>query len=61
MGIANAKKEMTTAKAGKCAHPVCSCVTALGKYCSTECEAMEKMLDIHCARRHAGCKGRTPE
>jgi hypothetical protein len=33
---------MATAKAEKCAHPVCSCVTTSGKYCSTQCEAMER-------------------
>ena len=52
---------MATAKAEKCAHPVCSCMTTSGKHCSTECEAMEKTPDIDCACGHAGCKGRTSE
>jgi hypothetical protein len=33
---------MTTEKDLRCAHAVCSCVITSGKYCSTECEAMEK-------------------
>jgi hypothetical protein len=43
----------------KCAHPVCSCNVTSGKYCSTECEAMEKTPDISCKCPHAGCKGHT--
>jgi hypothetical protein len=43
----------------KCAHPVCSCNVTSGKYCSTECEAMEKTPDIACKCPHAGCKGHT--
>jgi hypothetical protein len=43
----------------KCAHPVCSCDITSGKYCSTECEAMEKTPDITCKCPHAGCKGHT--
>jgi hypothetical protein len=43
MSVANEKKDTITAKAGKCAHPVCSCVITSGKYCSTECAAMEKV------------------
>jgi hypothetical protein len=50
---------MATAKTEKCAHPVCSCVTTLGKYCSTQCEAMEKTPDIDCSCGHAGCNGKT--
>jgi metallothionein len=61
MAIANEKKEMAATKSEKCAHPVCSCVTTSGKYCSTECAAMEKTPDIDCACGHAGCKGRTSE
>jgi hypothetical protein len=26
----------------KCAHPPCTCEVTEGKYCSTECEAMEQ-------------------
>ncbi len=50
---------MTPAQSEKCAHPVCSCLTTSGKYCSTECEAMEKTPDIDCLCGHAGCKGKT--
>jgi len=32
----------------KCAHPVCSCTVTSEKYCSVECEAMEKTPDIAC-------------
>ena len=39
--------------------PVCSCSVTSGKYCSTECEAMEKTPDISCKCPHAGCKGHT--
>ena len=49
---------MSTAKAEKCAHPVCSCMTMSGKYCSTQREAMEKTPDINCSCGHAGCKGK---
>jgi hypothetical protein len=50
---------MTTQKAEKCAHPICSCVPTSGKYCSIECEAMEKTPDIDCLCQHTGCKGET--
>jgi hypothetical protein len=50
---------MSNAKGEKCAHPVCSCVATSGKYCSTQCEAMEKTPDIDCSCAHAGCKGKT--
>jgi hypothetical protein len=30
---------MTIANAEKCAPPVCSCMTTLGKYCSAQCGA----------------------
>jgi hypothetical protein len=50
---------MTPANAQKCAHPVCSCMTTSGKYCSITCEAMEKMPDIDCHCGHAVCKGET--
>jgi hypothetical protein len=50
---------MAAVKAEKCAHPVCSCLTTSGKYCSTQCEAMEKIADIDCSCARAGCKGKT--
>ena len=59
--MANTKNEMATARGEKCAHPVCSCVITSGKYCSTECAAVEHMSDIDCACGHSGCKGRTSE
>ncbi len=43
----------------KCEHPICSCTVTKGKYCSTECEAMEKTPDIDCLCEHPGCKGKT--
>ena len=43
---------MATTKGEKCAHPVCSCITTSGKYCSTQCEAMEKTPDIDCSCGH---------
>jgi len=43
------------AKDKKCAHrPAASD----SKYCSTECQAMEKTPDINCLCHHAGCKGK---
>ena len=48
---------MASAKAEKCAHPVCSCLTTSGKYCSIECEAMEKTPDIDCSCVHIACQG----
>jgi hypothetical protein len=50
---------MAPVKAEKCAHPVCSCVTTSGKYCSTQCEVMEKASDIDCSCGYTGCKGQT--
>jgi hypothetical protein len=50
---------MTPAKAEKCAHPICSCMTISGGYCSVECEAMGKMPDIDCHCGHAVCTGDT--
>jgi hypothetical protein len=50
---------MAPVKTQKCTHPVCSCVTTSGKYCSTQCEAIEKTPDIDCSRDHAACKGKT--
>jgi hypothetical protein len=43
----------------KCAHPPCTCAAAEGsKYCSAECEAMEKTPDLECLCPHAGCQGK---
>ena len=50
---------MAPVHAEKCAHPVCSCHIASGKYCSPQCEAMEKMPDISCSCGHNSCKGDT--
>jgi hypothetical protein len=50
---------MASSKAKKCAHPICSCLTTEGEYCSIECEAMEAMPDIDCHCGHAMCKGET--
>jgi len=49
---------MTAENAKKCAHPNCSCLTTSGKYCSVQCEAMEKTPDIECKCGHPGCKGK---
>src|SRR4029077_7037749 len=48
---------MASAKAERCAHPVCSCLTTSGRYCSTECEAEEKTPNIDCSCVHIGCHG----
>jgi hypothetical protein len=50
---------MATAKAKKCAHPICSCVTTSGRYSSVQCEAMEETPDIDCSCEHCDCKGKT--
>jgi hypothetical protein len=43
----------------KCAHPNCSCNVGKGqKYCSAQCEAMEKTPDVYCKCGHPGCKGK---
>src|SRR6266478_8712845 len=50
---------LMAAQVKKCAHPPCSCMAIEGsKYCSVECEAMEKTPDIECACPHARCKGK---
>jgi hypothetical protein len=53
------------AKEKKCEHPPCSCKTTDGsKYCSVECEAMEKTPDLEClcppqaARARSSRRGR---
>jgi len=50
---------MANTEGKKCAHPICSCTVTSGKYCSTQCEAMEKTPDIDCTCGHPVCKGRT--
>jgi hypothetical protein len=59
MATANVGNEMSAVIAQKCAHPVCSCPAGSGKYCSVECEAMEKVPDIDCRCNHSGCQGHT--
>jgi len=59
MATANPGNAMNATIAPKCAHPVCSCPANSGKYCSVECEAMEKMTDIDCRCNHSNCKGDT--
>jgi hypothetical protein len=49
---------MATENVKKCAHPNCSCAAKTGKYCSVQCETMEKMPDIECKCGHSGCKGK---
>lgn len=49
---------MPSEKANKCAHPNCSCDAGSQKYCSPQCEAMEKTPNIDCRCMHPGCKGR---
>lgn len=48
---------MAPATATKCAHPICSCLTTSGKYCSPQCEAMEDTPDIDCSCAHPVCNG----
>lgn len=50
---------MENSNAQKCAHPICSCMTSSGKYCSAQCEAMEKTPDIDCRCEHTQCEGST--
>jgi hypothetical protein len=50
---------MTLAKTEKCAHPICSCMTTSGGYCSVECETMATMPDIACHCEHPACTGDT--
>jgi hypothetical protein len=53
------EKQMGTENVKKCAHPNCSCTTHAGKYCSVQCETMEKTPDIACKCGHVVCKGKT--
>jgi hypothetical protein len=50
---------MVASESKKCAHPVCTCQVTSGKYCSTQCEAMEDTPDVDCTCPHSVCKGRT--
>jgi hypothetical protein len=50
---------MDNMKTEKCAHPICSCVTTSGKYCSAQSETMEKTPDIDYRCEHGGCKSHT--
>jgi hypothetical protein len=59
MATQNIGNAMNAALGPKCAHPVCSCPAGSGKYCSVECEAMEKVPDIDCSCNHSNCKGIT--
>jgi metallothionein len=52
------ERRMATETVKKCGHPNCSCAAPAGKYCSVQCETMEKMPDIECKCGHAGCKGK---
>jgi hypothetical protein len=52
------EREMVMEKTKKCAHPNCSCTAMAGKYCSVQCESMEKMPDIDCKCGHPVCKGK---
>ena len=49
---------MAADESKKWAHPPCTCTTKSGKYCSPQCEAMEKTPDIDCRCGHASCGGR---
>lgn len=50
---------MASEKARKCAHPNCTCATTGEKYCSIECEAMEKTPDVDCRCGHPQCEAKT--
>lgn len=52
---------MEQSNSKKCAYPVCSCRINSGKYCSAQCEAMEKTPDIDCACEHTACKGKASQ
>jgi hypothetical protein len=59
MEASNHNTEIASTNTAKCAHPICSCLAISGKYCSVECEAMEKMPDIDCRCEHNDCAGHT--
>lgn len=50
---------MVPAKAERCTRVACSSVTTSGKYCSAECEAEDKTLEVDCLCKQAGCKAKT--
>jgi hypothetical protein len=52
-----AENKMPAATAEKCAHPVCTCMASLGRYCSAQCAAMEETPDLDCSCGHPICKG----
>jgi len=52
------ERKMAMEKTKKCAHPNCSCTAMAGKYCSVQCESMEKVPDIDCKCGHPVCKGK---
>ena len=49
---------MGTDNPKKCAQPNCSCTAMAGKYCSVQCETMDKMPDIECKCGHPVCKAK---
>ena len=55
----NREEPMAANETKKCAHPVCTCQVTSEKYCSAQCEAMEKIPDVDCKCPHSVCKGRT--
>lgn len=57
--VSTKEKLMAATESKKCAHPICTCKVTSGKYCSTQCEAMEKTPDVDCTCNHPACKGRT--
>ena len=48
---------MTVDQMKKCAHPSCTCRSS-DKYCSVQCQAMEKTPDVTCRCNHPDCGGR---
>ncbi len=53
------EEPMAANETKKCAHPVCTCQVTSEKYCSAQCEAMEKIPDVDCKCPHSVCEGRT--
>ena len=49
---------MADDREGKCAHAVCECAAADGKYCSEYCRDAEKsgVLEIGCGCEHEPCR-----
>ncbi len=47
---------MSSETAGKCAHPLCGCLTIEGgKYCSESCEDAAALTEIACQCGHPSC------